>query len=197
MKKRLFAFLSAALIIAVGIAAFSISYSKAGSVKAAGNGENPQTEARNARFLNMLNHNFVYNEDFNDINSIVNNSVIAILDNRDKADEDYISAELVKSFVRSMYGVEIADISQINEDFPKKDGFVYIIGRGYSKYEHEILNVSVNEDGTFTVKTSVKVSSHDSGKETLTASTIFVKNENSEFGYNIVSSEIFFAEKVV
>ena len=197
MKKKLFAFLSAALVIAVGIFAFGISYSKAGSVKAAGNGADPQTEARNARFLNMLNHNFVYNEDFNDINSIVNNSVIAILDNRDKADEDYIFAELVKSFVRSMYGVEIADISQINEDCPKKDGFVYIIGRGYSTYEHKSINVTENEDGTFTVKTSVKVLSHDNGNKTLTASTIFVKNANSEFGYNIVSSEIFFSEEVM
>ena len=74
MKKKLFAFLSAALVIAVGIFAFGISYSKAGSVKAAGNGADPQTEARNARFLNMLNHNFVYNEDFNDINSTVTKS---------------------------------------------------------------------------------------------------------------------------
>ena len=33
---------------------------------------------------------------------------------------------------------------------PKKDGYVYIIARGYSKFNHKIIGVTENEDGTIT-----------------------------------------------
>ena len=41
-----------------------------------------------SRFLNMLNHNYVYDDDFNDIEDIVNNSAIANINYID--DDGYI-----------------------------------------------------------------------------------------------------------
>ena len=40
-----------------------------------------------ARFLNMLNHNFVYGSDFENADDVVNNSVLALLDLRDSENE--------------------------------------------------------------------------------------------------------------
>lgn len=192
MKKKISLILISAVIIIAGIFAAASGASKTGTVKASGAEISSSEEnLRNARFLNMLNHNYVYDSDFDDLNNIVNNSLIALLDNRDREDEDFIPAELVKEFVRSMYGVEIADINQINEDMPKKDGYVYIIARGYSKFNHKIIGVTENEDGTFTVTSDVTVSTHENETYNCKASTVFVKNANSRFGYNIISSDIF------
>ena len=47
-----------------------------------------------------------------------------------------------------------------------------------------------NEDGSYTVVTDVEISSHDSDAEIAKATTLFVKNENSAFGFNIISSDI-------
>ena len=48
---------------------------------------------------------------------------------------------------------------------------------------------TLNEDGSYTVITSVEINSHDGG-ETVKAKTLFIKNSDSDFGYNIVSSDI-------
>ena len=79
-------------------------------------------KATETRFLNMLNHNFVYDDDFDDIDTIVNNSVLALLDLRDSENEDYIKQIYVKDFVNNMYGIEIADMSGLNAEFPQIDG---------------------------------------------------------------------------
>lgn len=142
------------------------------------------------RFLNMLNHNYVYNDSFQSLEEIVNNSVIALLEYRDNENEDYISQAVVNSYLYDMYGITISSFSEINSGFPQKNGFVYILPRGYSLYEHEAVSLEKNEDGTFTLKTKVTVSTHDASNYTYDAETIFVKNEKSLFGYNIVNSVI-------
>lgn len=192
MKKKISLIVISAVIIIAGTFAAISGNREAGSVKAVGAGSaSVEESARSARFLNMLNHNYVYNSDFDDIDLIVNNSLIALLDNRDRENEDFISAELVKEFVKSMYGLEIADINEINPDMPKKEGYVFINAKGYSKFDHKILSVSENEDGTFTVTSDVTVTTHENESYTCKASTVFLKNENSRFGYNIISSDIF------
>ncbi len=142
------------------------------------------------RFLNMLNHSFVYDEDIEDIEEIVNCSVAALLDMRDSEDDSFISESVVSDFVFNMYGVEIDDFSLINSELPQKEGYVYILPRGYSVYSHELVSVSVNEDGSYTVKTKVTVDSHDCDAESFACTTLFVANPHSQFGYNIISSSI-------
>ena len=146
-------------------------------------------KAIEARFENMLNRNFTYNDDIADIDAIVNNSVLALLDKRD-ADDDYVAEKFVIEYVYDMYGIEIVDLGGFNSQYPAKEGFVYIIPRGYAVYVHDVKNVCENEDGTFTVTSSVSIEGHENSEEEYIATTLFVKNDASCFGYNIVYSNI-------
>ena len=146
-------------------------------------------KALESRFENMLNRNFSYNEDIADIDALVNNSVLALLDKRE-ADEDYIAEGYVIEYVYDMYGIEIVDLGGFNSQYPAKEGFVYIIPRGYTVYNHDVTSVCENEDGTFTVTSSISIEGHENSEEKYIATTLFVKNDASCFGYNIVYSNI-------
>ncbi len=147
--------------------------------------------ALEARFLNMLNHNRVYDDTFLSIDDMVNESVLGLLELRDSENEDFIADNYVKDFILSMYGVDIVDMSELNADMPKKEGFVYIIPRGFEEYRHENVSVRENEDGTLTVTTKVTISLHDGEEISAKAVSLFVKNSESQFGYNIISSNIY------
>lgn len=143
-----------------------------------------------ARFLNMLNHNFVYGESFKSVEDIVNDSMPALLELRDSEIDSYIAEQYVTDYVFNMYGIEIFDYSEINSDFEQIDGYVYILPRGFAIYKHEIISIAENEDGSFTVKTNVNISSHDSGEYSDVCETLFVRNTNSRFGFSIIFSNI-------
>lgn len=190
MKRKFLCALITVLIIVCNFSAFApASASSVKQERAVNNGFNEE-KVLETRFLNMLNHNFVYDSDFESSECIVNDSVIALLDMRDKADESFISETYVKNFVYGMYGVEISDFSYINPQLPKKDGYVYIIPRGFTVYRHSIVSISVNEDGSYTVISDVDIHGHDGVSEKATAISLFVKNASSDFGYNIISSDI-------
>lgn len=152
------------------------------------NSENAdENKVLESRFLNMLNHNFVYNEAFDTTEGVVNNSVIALLD---LAEDGYIAENYVSDYIFNMYGIEGIDYSSVNPEFDYVEGYVFILPMGYSTFNHEIVSVSVNEDGSYTVKTKVEISSHDSGVYYNTCETLFVENENSQFGFSIIYSNI-------
>ncbi|MGN0450597.1 MAG: hypothetical protein ACI4FN_00585 [Acutalibacteraceae bacterium] len=142
-----------------------------------------------ARFLNMLNHSFAYGEDIASVEALVNCSVAALCNMDGGTEESFIKESRVEDYMYNMYGVEAENLSAVNSAFPHKDGYVYIIPRGYTVYKHTIDSVMLNEDGSYTVTTLVKVDSHD-GEENGKAVTLFVKNSGSQFGFNIISSEI-------
>ncbi len=188
MKKRI---LSLSLIILIVAVCSSVLAPVAADDKEQNVTESAVVEnALDTRFLNMLNHNYVYNSDFECADDIINNSIAALIDLRDKENEDYIAERYVKGFVSDMYGVEVADMSGLNADFPQKEGYVYIIPRGMTGYSHEIISVNENDDGTYTVVTEVTVDCHDGQPESFKAVSLFVKNQASAFGYNIVYSNI-------
>lgn len=139
------------------------------------------------RFLNMLNHNFVYNGAFESVYEMTACSEVALLD---KAEDGYIKQSLIAGYLYNMYGVENADFAAVTKDFPQRENYVYVIPRGFSVYKHSAPVITENEDGSYTVVTDVEISSHDSDAETAKATTLFVKNENSAFGFNIISSDI-------
>ena len=68
------------------------------------------------------------------------------------------------------------------------------IPKGFTSYEHKDADVRMNEDGTFFVTTLVTVTTHDGEQYEAKAVSLFVENEASAFGYNIVSSDILTAE---
>lgn len=142
-----------------------------------------------ARFLNMLNHSFAYGEDLGSVEALVNCSVAALCNMDGGAEESFMDETRVKDYLYNMYGVEVENLSSVNAEFPKKDGYVYIIPRGYTVYKHTVDSVMLNEDGSYTVTTLVNIDSHD-GEENGRAVTLFVKNSDSQFGFNIISSDI-------
>ena len=146
-----------------------------------------EEKALGARFLNMLNHNFVYNDAFESVYEMTACSEVALLD---KAEDGYIKQSLIAGYLYNMYGVENTDFAAVTKDFPQRKNYVYVIPRGFSVYKHSAPVITENEDGSYTVVTDVEISSHDSDAETAKATTLFVKNENSAFGFNIISSDI-------
>lgn len=194
MKCKVLSLILMVAIVFVSTLALATETAPSAVVKAEnGVGQNaPEYDAERAleaRFENMLNRNFSYNDDIADIDALVNNSVLALLDKRE-ADEDYIAESFVIQFVYDMYGIEIVDLGGFNSQYPAKDGFVYIIPRGYAVYVHDVKNVCENEDGTFSVTSSVSIEGHENSEEEYIATTLFVKNDASCFGYNIVYSNI-------
>ena len=141
-----------------------------------------------ARFTNMLNRNYSYDYDFENADILVDNATLALLDNRDKENPDYISDALIKGFVDDMYGIEVTEIA--DESDMHKEGLVYIVPRGYTEYHHKICKIVPNEDGSFTVNSKVVVSPHDGDEFETTAETLFVPNSKSAFGYNIIYSNL-------
>lgn len=142
---------------------------------------------RDARLLNMLNHSFVYDNDFDNTESVVNASMPALLN---YAEDDFVSMGVVEQYIFDMYGIKAARLSEINVDYPAKEGYVYIIPRGFSVYRHTLKSVNVSEDGTVTVHTAVEIENHDSEPFDAECVARFVKNDASAYGYNILSADI-------
>lgn len=184
MKKRVFV-LVLSLCILFAFAVLAAPNKAALTVSAQNAGDNM---ALKTRFLNMLNRNFVYNADFDNADVITENSILTLLNRRDAENSDYISESVVKGFIYDMYGVKITEINE--DESVHKDGFVYIIPRGFTSFNHTITDIKANEDGSFTVISSVTVSPHDDDEFMTSATTLFVPNEKSAFGYNIISSDI-------
>lgn len=192
MKTRYFISLLLALAMLASFSVIAVNPSEVGgnaSVdKAAVSETADRQKVLEARFLNMLNHSFAYGEELASVDDLVNCAVTALCVTGG-ADGSFIEESRVEDYLYNMYGVEVEDLSSVNADFPKKDGYVYIIPRGYTVYKHTIASVRINEDGSYTVTTNVTLDSHD-GKQEGKAVTLFVKNSDSQFGFNIISSEI-------
>lgn len=178
------------LVIALCFVLSALPFISNFTVATAKESEIDKNEVLETRFLNMLNHSYVYGDDFGSLEAIVNNSVVALLNFRDGENPDYIPESVVYGYLYDMFGLETTDFSGINPDFPKKDGYVYILPRGYTQYEHKVVSLTQSEDGTYLFETVVNIKTHDGTEENLICKTRFVKNTSSSFGFNIVTSEI-------
>ena len=143
-----------------------------------------------SRFLNMLNRNYVYGTDFESVNAIVDNSVIALLSLRENEDSSYIAENYVADFIRDMYCIEGVALDMLAPESKIRDGYVYILPRGYCEYNHKVIGITENEDGSYWVKTSVEIMEHDDYYVQGVCDSLIVKNETSAYGYSIISSDI-------
>ena len=192
MKKRFLNCLATILVLLLSFSVLSVRPSAKGSEAPVKSASYDANEALKARFLNMLNHNFAYDTAFESAEDLVNCAVLARLNLRDDKDDSYIAENYIKDYLLDMYGIEIDDFSVFNTDFPHKDGFVYIVPRGFSVFSHSNAAITENEDGTYMVTTDVTVIGHDSDEEKGKAVTMFVKSSDSKFGFCILSSNIYF-----
>lgn len=139
-----------------------------------------------ARFENMLNNNYLYNDDFCSHKVIIENSILALLE---KAVDGEINKSLVLGFIADMYGLQVDEKAAEYDFAPASEGMFVVLPRGYTEYNHTVLNIA-EEEGGYTVTSEVVVMAHDGEEYITTAKTVFVPNEGSSFGYNIISSEI-------
>ena len=188
MKRKYFVCLSLALLMLTSSSVIALKPAETVDNKPAVQAADTD-KVLEARFLNTLNHSFAYGEDLGSVEALVNCSVAALCNMDGGAEESFMDETRVKDYLYNMYGVEVENLSSVNAEFPKKDGYVYIIPRGYTVYKHTVDSVMLNEDGSYTVTTLVNIDSHD-GEENGRAVTLFVKNSDSQFGFNIISSEI-------
>lgn len=140
-----------------------------------------------AKIENLLNRNNVFGDDFTDNQKLVNKAAISL---RSYAGEDgFIPEEIVISYIKDMYDINIVITDDINFDMPKKEGFVYLIPKGYSVYRHKILSVEETKD-CITVISAVSAEYHDDCSSVGTAKTILIRNSSSAFGFSILSCDI-------
>ena len=184
MKKKVFK----GILILIIIGLFSVSlFATFSAAKPEKSNTFDQEKVLETRFLNMLNHSFVYSNDFENVDTIVNNSAVALLD---KKVDDYLEADVLNGYLFDMYGFKVDDFSKINDGFKFKEGYAYISPMGYATYKHETVNLTHNPDGTYTLLSNVEIKTHDQQVISSTAETVFVKNPESVFGFNIVVSNL-------
>ena len=185
IKKRMILIFSLILLFSCCLLSVNSALAKTSPPVTAQTVANP-SEVLSARFLNMLNHNFAYDDAYQTEEALVNAAALSL---RDYADEDgFISAEMTAAYVKNFYGVTVEDFSVINTAFEQKEGYVYLIPRGFTAYTHTLVSMIPNEDGTYTVVTRVTESDHDGEAFAATVETLFVPDAQSEFGFHIVRS---------
>lgn len=186
MKFRIFGtVLAIFMVLACG---FTVSGEESASMPAAAveaqteiNSEN--TDALIARLENMLDHNQVYNRDFDSTNDMVNNSIVALLD---RADEDgFIRSDIVEGFVYNMYGITLSEYT-VASDFPQKDGHIFVIPRGFEIYDHDITSVEIDGEFVYTDST-LTIQTHEGYTYEYSCRSIFKETIASAFGYNLIS----------
>ena len=188
--KKLISILAMLLITAV---ALTVSVSAAHSLAKPAVQNTPAAtdaaveKALAARFTNMLNHNYLYDDDFNSDRSVIENSMLALLDH---AENDELDQNLVLSFIANLYGRTVDPNAAIYDFLPASPGKFAILPRGYSTISHQVTEMEENEGG-YLVQSIMTVQPHDGAAYTIKAQTVFVKNETSSFGYNLVSSNLF------
>lgn len=139
-----------------------------------------------ARFENMLNHNYIYDDDFASDLIMIENSILALLD---KSEDGQIDQGLVLGFIAGMYGRQVDPSVAVYDFLPADDGKFAILARGYDAYNHNIISVE-EIDGGYKVISDVTVYPCDGFEYLATCESVFVPNEGSSFGYNLISSVI-------
>ena len=147
--------------------------------------EQKDTVVLPARLENMLNHNRLFGDDFNNVNAVVDNSIIALLDKRE---EDFIKEDIIKGFVQNMYDLSIDGYTAFPQA-PTKEGYIFILPRGYDSFSHEIKSIEKN-GALYCVISQVSFNTHDGQEQKANCETVFLENENSAFGYNIISAKL-------
>lgn len=191
MAKRLMVILMSLLLVTSIFVNFS--FSAAAENVTVNKQENLPVSEKNvggaviARFENMLNHNYLYNDDFEDDKTIIENSILALLQ---YADEGEINKELVLNFIANMYGRQVDDDSCVYDFATPSKGNFLVVPKGYYTVSHKITSAEEN-DGGYVVFSQMTVDSHDTEEYTVTVKSVFVQNAGSCYGYNLVSSEYF------
>ncbi len=140
-----------------------------------------------ARLENLLNINTVYGDDFLDNQKLVNAAMIMLKSYAD--DEGFVKNEIVATYIKDMYDIDLDINENINAGLPQKAGYVLLVPRGHSVYSHSVLSVTDMEDYLLVVS-EVEIRTHDGEIHTAECTTKIIENEQSIFGYSIIDSTL-------
>ena len=136
-------------------------------------------------FAALLNLNYSYGAELSD-EDIAYGSMLSLLElAREENGSLALSIEQADSFSKEYYG---RTVSYSDCGIEVVDGNIIIPAMGYNLYTHELVEAS-EEGDTVRVVTRVVCDGHDEVFDALCTS-VFVKNTESSFGYNLISSEI-------
>lgn len=138
-----------------------------------------------ARFQNLLNMSTVYGEDFLDNQKLVNAALVVLKNYADE--EGFIENAIVSTYIKDMYDINLDINEKINEGLPQKEGYVLLIPRGHSVYNHTVTEIT-EKDSFILVTSSVTVTTHEGETFELECQTKFIENEQSSFGFSILDS---------
>ncbi|MEE0945767.1 MAG: hypothetical protein U0M42_02920 [Acutalibacteraceae bacterium] len=192
MKRLLVVFLALALVFTTGI--FSLSAQTLTEQEKEFSAAQPdEFLVMTNRFENILNNNYAYGSDFDEISLLVSAAELSLLE---KAEDGKLPNSELIAFVSEVYGIDPSVYADEGKEALNKDGETEILPRGYSLYKHSITNFHTNEDGTFTVYSDVEIENHDGDTEIKEAVSRFVKSPDSRFGYYLISSELLTKETI-
>ena len=138
-------------------------------------------EEETAAFTKMLNLNYLYNEAFVSDADLIEGVMLSLLP---EADEGRLLKTRVADYMLDFYGI-VMNESAYDQTYVSGEHFYYI-PKGFNRSVHTV--ISIDFDGEYyTVVSDVIFNSHDAIEEPVKATSVFVKNENSTFGYNLLS----------
>lgn len=188
MSKRLVSFFVAVCVFSLTLCAFglnAVAETKALKQVSTANVVSSIDGAVVARFETMLNNNFVYNQDFDSDKAIIENSILSLVNH---IEDGQIDMALTLNFIANMYGRQVDPSAATYEFLPADEGKIAVIPKGFSVHRHN--NLTVEEiDGGYSVTSEMTVDAHDTDGAKILVKSIFVPNDGSLFGYNLIKSE--------
>ena len=188
MSKRLVSFFVAVCVFSLTLCAFglnAVAETKAEKQVSTVNAVSSIDGAVVARFETMLNNNFVYNQDFDSDKAIIENSILSLVNH---IEDGQIDMALTLNFIANMYGRQVDPSAATYEFLPADEGKFAVIPKGFSVHRHN--NLTVEEiDGGYSVTSEMTVDAHDTDGAKILVKSIFVPNDGSLFGYNLIKSE--------
>lgn len=143
-----------------------------------------------ARFVNMLNINYCYGDSFNDIQKMIDASAVTLRDySADVLGYGLcVNDILVEGFAASFYGVSVEFDERTRIMSP--EGYVFVPEAEVATQYHELVSFT-ETDGEFEVMTRLTFYYGGDDVETSMAVSRFVRNTESEFGFNLLSCTVF------
>lgn len=180
MKKIISVLLVLSLLICAGVASLSAQ----GEETAATLHEQKITASR---FETMLNNNYAFGSDFYSVSKLINAATISLLPH---AENGTLKNFIIADFVNNMYGIDALLIADEGSAPLSLNGVYEIIPKGFSKYTHTVTEYFEHADGTLTVYSTAETFDENGTAVTHTAISRFAKNEQSAFGFTLLSCEI-------
>lgn len=137
-------------------------------------------------FEALLNLNYCYGISFSD-EAIAEGTLFSLLELSEQEDGlRYLTTAQVDYFTRAFYGRSV-DFAACGIEV--ENGRVWIPAMGYNLYTHTLISIEENGDQV-KVLSKIVCSGHDNNIFDALCTSVFVKNTESPFGYNLLSSEI-------